>query len=61
MHQHALRTAATLYVDGTWTRDAAAKYAGVRPIHLDETVENMGMTVPETPTETREPVPVTAD
>jgi hypothetical protein len=43
MHQHALRTAATLYVDGTWTKDAAAKYAGVRPTRLEETVENLGL------------------
>jgi hypothetical protein len=43
MHQHALRTAATLYVDGTWTKDAAAKYAGVRPTRLEETVEKLGI------------------
>lgn len=61
MHQHALRTAATLYVDGTWTRDAAAKHAGVRPTRLDRMVEKLGLSVPESTAESAEAVPVVAD
>lgn len=61
MHQHALRTAATLYREGTWTLETAANHAGVTPEHFEQTVERYGLAVAEHATETAEKVRVAAD
>lgn len=61
MHQHAVRTAATLYSEGSLTLDAAAKQAGVTPTRLERFVRRAGLPAPATTTETRETVQVAAD
>jgi len=45
MHQHAMRTAATLYVEGTWDVETAARQAGVTPTELEHYVERCGLAV----------------
>jgi hypothetical protein len=61
MHQHAVRTAATLYSEGSLTLDAAAKQAGVTPTRLERFVQRFGLpTAPHT-AETRDTVRVAAD
>jgi hypothetical protein len=53
MHQHAVWTAATLYAKGTWTRDEAATYAGIRPNRLETAVERLGSRVRADPPRVR--------
>jgi hypothetical protein len=60
MHQHAVRTAATLYSEGSLTLDAAAKQAGVTPTQMERFVQRAGLPTPAT-AETRETVRVAAD
>ena len=43
MHQHAMRTAATLYTEGTLDVETAAKQAGVTPTRLELYVERCGL------------------
>lgn len=45
MHQHAMRTAATLYTEGTLDAETAAKQAGVTPTRLEHFVERCGLSV----------------
>lgn len=45
MHQHAMRTAATLYTEGTLDVETAAKQAGVTPTRLEHYVERCGLSV----------------
>ena len=61
MHQHAVRTAATLYSEGSLTLDAAAKQAGVTPTRMERFVRRFGVTPPTTTTEPTETVRVAAD
>ena len=61
MHQHAVRTAATLYSEGSLTLDAAAKQAGVTPARLERSVRRFGLPTATRTTETRETVRVAAD
>jgi hypothetical protein len=61
MHQHAVRTAATLYSEGTLTLGAAAKQAGVTPARLRRFVQRFGIPAVTPETGAREQVQVTAD
>lgn len=61
MHQHAVRTAATLYSEGSLTLDAAAMQAGVTPTRLERFVTRFGLPTPETTHQTRDSVRVAAD
>ena len=45
MHQHAMRTAVTLYTEGTLDVETAAKQAGVTATRLEHYVERRGLTV----------------
>lgn len=45
MHQHAMRTAVTLYAEGTLDVETAAKQAGVAPTRLEHYVERCGLPV----------------
>jgi hypothetical protein len=40
-----MRTAATLYVEGTWDVETAARQAGVTPTELEHYVERCGLAV----------------
>jgi len=44
MHQHAMRTAATLYTEGTLDVETAAKQAGVTATRLEHYVKRCGLT-----------------
>ena len=61
MHQHAMRTAATLYAEGTWDLETAARQAGVTPTELEHAVERYGLTTTELEVEPTRRVPVAAD
>lgn len=61
MHQHAVRTAATLYSEGSLTLDTAAKQAGVTPTRMERFVARFGLPEPETTHRTRDSVRVAAD
>jgi hypothetical protein len=61
MHQHAVRTAATLYSEGSLTLDAAAKQAGVTPTRLERFVQRFGLPTAAHTAETRDTVRVAAD
>jgi hypothetical protein len=61
MHQHAVRTAATLYSEGTLTLTEAATQAGVTPAGLQRFVARFGLAAAPQSTETRKRVHVTAD
>jgi hypothetical protein len=61
MHQHAVRTAATLYSEGSLTLDSAAKQAGVTPTRLEWFVQRFGLPTASHTTETRDTVRVAAD
>jgi hypothetical protein len=56
MHQHALRTAATLYSEGTLPLTVAAKQAGVTQTRLLRCVQRSGLPVVEPEHETDERV-----
>ena len=61
MHQHAVRTAATLYSEGSLTLDAAAKQAGITPTRMERFVSRFGLPTTEQAHETRDTVRVAAD
>jgi len=61
MHQHAMRTAATLYAEGTWDVETAARQAGVTPTELEHLVERYGLAVSELDLESTGRVRVAAD
>jgi hypothetical protein len=61
MHQHAVRTAATLYSEGTLTLNEAATQAGVTPAGLQRFVARFGLPAVSQSTETPKTVQVTAD
>lgn len=61
MYQHAIRTAATLYVEGTWDVETAASQAGVTPAALEHAVERYGLTAAKLELESTGRVQVTAD
>jgi hypothetical protein len=61
MHQHAMRTAATLYAEGTWDVETAARQAGVTPTELKHVVERYGLTTTELEFESTGRVRVAAD
>ena len=61
MHQHAMRTAATLYAEGTWDVETAASQAGVTPTALEYAVGRYGLTATELELESTGRVRVAAD
>ena len=61
MHQHAMRTAATLYAEGTWDVETAATSAGVTPTELEHVVERYGLTTTELDVASTRRVRVAAD
>jgi len=61
MQQYAMRTAATLYVEGTWDVETAARQAGVTPTRLEHVVERYGLAVSDLDTESTGRVRVAAD
>jgi hypothetical protein len=56
-----MRTAATLYVEGTWDVETAARQAGVTPTELEHVVERYGLTPTELEIEPTRRVRVAAD
>lgn len=45
MHRHAMRTAVTLYAEGTLDVETASKQAGVAPARLEHYLEQCGLSV----------------
>jgi hypothetical protein len=56
-----MRTAATLYAEGTWDVETAARQAGVTPGELEHLVERYGLTTTELEIEPTRRVRVAAD
>jgi hypothetical protein len=56
-----MRTAATLYAEGTWDAETAARQAGVTAAELEHVVERYGLTATELEVERTRRVPVAAD
>jgi hypothetical protein len=56
-----MRTAATLYAEGTWDVETAARQAGVTPAELEHLVERYGLAVSELDLESTGRVRVAAD
>jgi hypothetical protein len=56
-----MRTAATLYAEGTWDVETAARQAGVTPTELEHLVERYGLAVSELDLESTGRVRVAAD